>query len=129
MDSWHKTYNARIKSAQWKNMKRDLIRMRGQKCEKCGSCTMLELHHKTYERLGKELTSDLELLCFSCHRKADQIRAAAGRARSAAALFEAGLDTYAEKKYGEDWADHLDHENISDEFDEWLESKRDWEPY
>jgi 5-methylcytosine-specific restriction endonuclease McrA len=123
MDNWREIYNARIKSAQWKNMKRDLIRMRSQKCEKCGSCTSLQLHHKTYERLGKELMSDLELLCFSCHHKADQIRAAAGRARAAAARFEAGLDTCAEKKYGENWADYLDYQNIADEFDEWLEGQ------
>jgi hypothetical protein len=51
-------------------MKQDLIRLRGRKCEKCGGETMsleqLQLHHKTYERLGRELISDLQLLCADC---------------------------------------------------------------
>ena len=130
-DGWRQKYEARIKSAQWRNMRRDLIRWRGTKCERCGRIATLELHHKTYERLGRELTSDLELLCHSCHEAADEERAEAGRARSvnarAAAMYDAGLDTYATKKYGDDWQWSRwggDIDDIEEEYDRWLERKK-----
>jgi hypothetical protein len=69
------------------------------------------------------------LLCKDCHEKADQERAAQGRIKSAHALYSAGLETYATKKYGDDWQTWLEEERICSEFDEWLENKTDgdWE--
>ena len=72
---WRTRYENHIRSAQWRNMRADMIRLRGNKCDHCGSSHKLALHHKTYERLGHELTSDLELLCPGCHEKADRKRA------------------------------------------------------
>jgi len=120
-DDWRARYEKRIRSAQWRNMKADLIRLRGDKCERCSLRKPLELHHRTYERLGRELMSDLLLLCSNCHKIADEERAAEGHARSAAALYEAGLDTYATKKYGEEWWSSYDRDCIEEEFDRWLE--------
>lgn len=37
------------------------------RCEFCFTCGPLNLHHMTYERLGKELPSDVVLVCSSCH--------------------------------------------------------------
>lgn len=38
-------------------------------CEICGVCCFsLQVHHLNYDRLGKELDSDLMALCESCHR-------------------------------------------------------------
>ena len=38
------------------------------KCESCGQRgDVLDVHHKTYERLGFELPEDLEVLCRTCH--------------------------------------------------------------
>jgi 5-methylcytosine-specific restriction endonuclease McrA len=116
-------YEQRINSAQWRNMRRDFMRLRGPHCERCQSGHRLELHHKTYERLGKERTSDLELLCHDCHLKADQQREQQTIERGLAARYEAGLDTYATKKYGEDsgyWPEY-----VAEEFDAWLERKGD----
>ena len=125
MDEWRARYNKRISSQQWKNMKCDIAKMRGNKCERCESQLKLSLHHKTYERLGKEPLSDLELLCEECHRKADEQRAAAGRAKSANAMHSAALDTYATKKYGEDYEFRVDPDRLEEEFDAWLERKED----
>jgi 5-methylcytosine-specific restriction endonuclease McrA len=104
-------------------MRRDIQKMRGARCERCGSTRDLELHHKTYDRLGRELLSDLELLCSGCHAEADQVRAAKGRVRSEAAKFSAGLDTYGSKKYGDDWEVYRDPDAVAEEFSAWLERK------
>jgi 5-methylcytosine-specific restriction endonuclease McrA len=126
-DDWRARYEQRIRSAQWKNMKRDMIRLRGAQCERCGCGGALELHHKDYQNLGRELISDLELVCHGCHLIADEERAAEGRERSAAALeaarYDAGLDTYATKKYGEEWDYCRDPDEVAREFDDWLERK------
>jgi len=39
------------------------------KCEKCHERKRLDVHHKTYKRLGKERMSDLQALCRDCHDK------------------------------------------------------------
>jgi len=36
-------------------------------CERCGSQEQLEIHHRTYERLGDERMEDLEVCCNPCH--------------------------------------------------------------
>jgi hypothetical protein len=84
--------------------------------ERCGHQYSLELHHKTYERLGRELISDLEVLCKGCHEQADKERALEGQRRSAAAQYHAALDTYATKKYGEDWEYRGDPARVEEEF-------------
>ena len=45
-------------------------------CEACGYSRKLQVHHKTYERLGKERNSDLVLLCRDCHESLHRFRAA-----------------------------------------------------
>ena len=57
--------------------------------------------------------------------------AEAGRTRSAnaraAAMYRAGLDTYATKKYGDDWQWSRwggDIDDIEEEYDRWLERKK-----
>ena len=114
--TWRTKYERHIRSAKWSNMRDDMMRLRGRKCETCGQSGYLYLHHKTYERLGKELIADLELLCTHCHEAADKKRARQ-RLPITTAFYNAGLDTYASKKYGDDWDMHHDYESISEEFD------------
>ena len=122
MDQWRERYNEVIGSLRWKAIKARLISERGAKCQTCRAAVLLDLHHKTYERLGRELDEDLELLCRKCHDKADETRAAIGRQRSSAALYEARLDGWASKKYGEDWRE-ADDGSIEEEFEEWCENR------
>jgi hypothetical protein len=84
------------------------------------------LHHKTYERLGEETDEDLELLCVTCHEKADKDRAEDGKRRSRAALYDAQLNGWASKKYGDDWYEYMDECDVAEEFDEWVESRSDY---
>ena len=75
--AWRKKYEAHIRSAQWKQMRKALFTMRGELCEGCGyGSATLQIHHLTYERLGNERFADLKILCRRCHAEADFDRAA-----------------------------------------------------
>jgi hypothetical protein len=124
---WRARYEERINSEEWISLKRRLIRLRGQTCERCGHVAPLDLHHRTYERLGEEADDDLQLVCRSCHLFADAEREAEGHERSMRALdqsrFDRGLNTYATKKYGEDWEYTQDPCEVEEEFADWLERR------
>ena len=63
------SYTEYLKSKAW-YVKRDQIKsLKNNKCEKCGSIRNLQVHHKTYKRLGNELLTDLQLLCDLCHKE------------------------------------------------------------
>jgi hypothetical protein len=78
----------------------------------------LTLHHRNYERLGREIESDVELLCATCHEKADSERKKRTENRRSNTRFYSGMTTYAEKKYGD--SDYWP-EDIEEEFSDWLE--------
>ncbi|MBN1813980.1 MAG: HNH endonuclease [Anaerolineae bacterium] len=92
-------YNEYIKSDVWRQVAGAAIERAGRRCQRCGATHDLSVHHLTYERLGHELPSDLEVLCSVCHNKADIIRESKARSRQDQARFEA----WAEKVYGYDW--------------------------
>jgi hypothetical protein len=76
-NDFHDRYQQRISSAEWKELKRQLIEQRGNRCERCGQVSAsLELHHVHYGSLGSEQPDDVELLCPECHKGADKARAA-----------------------------------------------------
>ena len=61
------TYEKYLKSPAWK-VKRDAVEQRdGGQCV-CGA-QATEVHHKTYDNIGKEPLSDLVALCEECHEK------------------------------------------------------------
>lgn len=109
-------YLNRIDSVEWKELKERLMREREGKCERCRRTNVvLELHHIHYETVGYERDTDLSLLCEICHRAADAERAERTR-------FDRGVNTYATKKYGDDY--RAWPEDIDEEFDSWRERKR-----
>jgi predicted HNH restriction endonuclease len=75
---WRQRYWAVLKSERWKQLRAEVITETGGRCETCNYLgrNRLHLHHKHYRTLGEETRSDVELLCNSCHKKAD-----AGRVR------------------------------------------------
>ncbi len=60
-------YLAYLESAEWKERRREHIRIADGKCQICNSSDRLQVHHRSYERLGRELFSDLVVLCKGCH--------------------------------------------------------------
>jgi 5-methylcytosine-specific restriction endonuclease McrA len=60
-----------LKSRRWRKLRRLAYERSHGRCVRCGrrkSLGVLQLHHKTYKKLGKERLSEVELLCDDCHR-------------------------------------------------------------
>jgi len=62
-------YYTYIISRAWRARRRQHLNNVGWKCEVCGARKFLEVHHLTYDRLGREKRKDLQVLCKPCHEK------------------------------------------------------------
>lgn len=62
-------YAIYLTSEHWEDVKRRFYasKLHKNKCVVCGSTKNLNIHHKKYDRLGKEWLTDLCLLCKDCH--------------------------------------------------------------
>lgn len=60
-------YRSYLNSPTWRTKRNAALKRANYRCSRCGSKRDPNVHHKTYERLGNELDSDLEVLCFTCH--------------------------------------------------------------
>lgn len=65
----HATYADYRASPWWARVREDALHRAHNRCQLCATQTRLEVHHNTYERLGKEWPSDVIVLCRSCHAK------------------------------------------------------------
>jgi len=64
----YKSYWDYLDSNHWKNFRRTYLENLGlYRCEFCHAGAPLNLHHKTYKRLGNENLDDVVLVCESCH--------------------------------------------------------------
>jgi predicted HNH restriction endonuclease len=69
------TYREHLQSQEWQDIRARELARAGYCCEYCwkrlyfqaGGRLGLHVHHLTYERLGSEPSSDLMVLCASCH--------------------------------------------------------------
>lgn len=61
-------YHAYLRSQAWRDKRAAAIRRAGGRCQMCYRQGPLEVHHRTYERLGNERDEDLTVLCRSCHQ-------------------------------------------------------------
>ena len=63
-------YSEYLLTTHWQWTRRQRLRIAGYRCERCHSTrARLEVHHKTYERLGQERMDDLTVLCDGCHKE------------------------------------------------------------
>lgn len=123
MNEKSEEYKAYIKSPDWQ-MTRGIAKARaGYKCEKCGSPEGLQVHHKTYDRLGHEWPTDLMVLCDPCHVKEHRAIERKRAEEFSDRVYYNGLDTYMSKKYGDTWELRIDQYRAECEFDAWLERK------
>lgn len=75
-------YQAYLRSDHWQRVKRRYRRSKmPQTCVVCGD-PRYQLHHKTYERLGREHLTDLVALCELHHTRRHVERTMPGRGSS-----------------------------------------------
>jgi len=111
-------YIAYIKSSQWRNIRQTMFKMRGKKCERCGSTAHgIEVYHLNYDRFGKERAQDLLILCHSCHEEEDAKRKRAVAVDREKLRTERGFETWYEKR-GIDFS-----EEEYEQFLYWLENR------
>lgn len=60
-------YQEYLQTDHWKTMRRRALAAAEHRCQTCNDTKNLDVHHRTYERQGEELLSDLTTLCGSCH--------------------------------------------------------------
>ena len=77
------THAEYLASAYWQERRQDILDTRGHHCEKCQAPgrrgVKLDVHHKTYEHKGCELDSELVILCYRCHMKAERKKRKGGQ--------------------------------------------------
>lgn len=60
-------YARYLEGSHWAILREDALVRFGYRCALCYSQEALEVHHRTYERLGDEELTDLVVLCADCH--------------------------------------------------------------
>lgn len=61
-------YAEYLETNYWKKFAHNARKRAGYECQQCGEKnTLLDVHHLTYERRGKEWPTDVKVLCRSCH--------------------------------------------------------------
>jgi 5-methylcytosine-specific restriction endonuclease McrA len=65
-------YEKYLGSNEWSSIRRRVLARDSHRCQQCGATSVLQIHHLTYERRGRELLSELTVLCDNCHTRAHQ---------------------------------------------------------
>ena len=60
-------YQEYLLTDKWKFTRGLILNFWGRRCALCNSKKGVDVHHRTYERLGEELTTDCIPLCRHCH--------------------------------------------------------------
>ncbi len=60
-------YEEYIQSQEWKSRAEAAKARAGYRCMVCNANKELQVHHRTYARLGNEYCRDLIVLCDGCH--------------------------------------------------------------
>lgn len=63
-------YEPYLDSDAWDTKRKQRLALDGHKCSRCQRDNVkLDVHHITYERIGRERMTDLISLCRRCHRR------------------------------------------------------------
>lgn len=60
-------YEAYLISPEWRQKRALALQWADDRCQVCNSPHDLQVHHRTYERVGNEDLADLTVLCLECH--------------------------------------------------------------
>lgn len=56
-----------LRSEHWRETRAAALERAEHRCQVCNTTKQLDVHHRTYERLGHEGAGDLTVLCRACH--------------------------------------------------------------
>lgn len=76
-------YAVYLQSPEWRKRRDVAVKAAGGRCQLCYSAQFLQVHHRTYDRIGHEDSGDLTVLCARCHKKFHGITATGGKDRTA----------------------------------------------
>jgi 5-methylcytosine-specific restriction endonuclease McrA len=62
-------YQAYLCSKHWRTLREKRLKKDDYRCSKCGFPYRLQVHHRTYKRLGRERLTDIITLCRRCHEE------------------------------------------------------------
>jgi hypothetical protein len=74
------SYTEYLRSPEWKARRAAALAKAGHRCQLCNRAKRLQVHHRTYERIGQEAPSDLTVLCADCHEHFHGIKGGTKRA-------------------------------------------------
>jgi 5-methylcytosine-specific restriction endonuclease McrA len=66
--AWRDRYQEYLQTPQWKEKRDKVLKRDNHTCQGCLVNRAYTVHHKTYDRVGREMPFDLESICFECHR-------------------------------------------------------------
>lgn len=67
-------YSEYLKTPHWQAMRQKVLAYWDNRCAICSSDKRIDVHHRTYDRRGRELLTDLIPLCRSCHQTFHETR-------------------------------------------------------
>lgn len=62
-------YRRYLAGRVWRDTRHHALARAGHRCQACGSAHRLDVHHRSYARLGHENPDDLRVLCRNCHER------------------------------------------------------------
>lgn len=67
------TYRRYLKTQHWQQIRTEVLQRANGRCERCGyepwKPGALQVHHLSYDRVGRESLEDLVAICPRCHMK------------------------------------------------------------
>lgn len=73
LDLANMPYAEYLKTDHWQVVRGAALERAGHACQLCNATDDLHVHHRTYERRGQELPSDVIVLCKRCHEQFHQV--------------------------------------------------------
>jgi 5-methylcytosine-specific restriction endonuclease McrA len=65
------SFRARLDPASYEDLRQQVLRRDGWRCQFCGTMSNLEVHHQQFRsHSGDDSEENLITLCEACHRKA-----------------------------------------------------------
>jgi hypothetical protein len=62
-------YEEYLKTEHWQKIRKEALLRAGYRCQLCNAAKPLDVHHRTYERLGEERPDDVIAICRDCHER------------------------------------------------------------